>query len=77
MEILREWWARWKRFGQRVNDQVARVVLVGFYFSVALPFGVLVRLAQDPLELHLKPNWGWTERETKPADLKEARRLFQ
>jgi len=77
METLRKGWARWKRFGQRLNDHAARVVLVIFYFTVALPFGVLVRLTQDPLELRLRPNWGWTERETKPADLEAARRLFQ
>lgn len=76
MNALRNLWTRWKRFGQRVNDQVARVILVVFYFTVALPFGTLVRLAMDPLELRPRPNRGWSKREAKLGDLEAARRLF-
>jgi hypothetical protein len=76
MDVLKKAWHRWKAFGQWLGDQVARVFLVAFYFTVALPFGLLVRWTQDPLERRLQPGWGWTPRQVAPPTLAQAERPY-
>src|SRR5918996_105379 len=36
-------WAGWKRFGRRVGDVQARLLLTGFYFLVVAPFALGVK----------------------------------
>ena len=57
-------WPAWKRFGQLMGDIVGRVVLTIFYFTVFLPFGLVSRLARDPLTIQdFKNNTiGWIDR---------------
>jgi hypothetical protein len=74
--MLRKIWHRWQAFGRWLGDQIARVVLVVFHFTVALPFGLLVRLTQDPLEMKSKTGAGWTARTTKDRTLKDAERSY-
>ncbi len=59
-----------------MGDQVARLFLVLFYFSMALPFGLIVRLTQDPLDIRNRQGAGWTKREQRDGTLREAGRLF-
>jgi hypothetical protein len=73
---LRKLWQSWKAFGQWLGDQVARVFLVVFYFTVALPFGLLVRWTQDPLEVKPKPKWGWTPRQSGAQTIAQAERPY-
>ena len=72
--MLKRFWANWKRFGQWMGDNVARVLLVIFYFTIALPFGLLVRLTQDPLDR--KGPAQWVPRDKRPSELVDARRSF-
>jgi hypothetical protein len=49
---------RWRRFGRRMGDFQARLILTVFYFVVVAPFALVVRFAADPLSL--KPHHrGW------------------
>lgn len=51
-------WARWKVFARRVGNFQARVILTLFYFTIALPFGVIYRLVADPLAMkRVVPRW--------------------
>ena len=62
MQVLRKLWAGWKRFGRRLGDFQARVILTVLYFVVVAPFALLVRFAADPLSL--KRHQGrWREKE--------------
>ena len=74
--MLKRFWQAWLKFGHWMGDQVARVVLVVFYFTIALPFGLLVRLTQDPLDIRRKERAGWLGREPKDKTLDDARRAF-
>lgn len=75
MKFLKLIWKKWRAFGQVMGDFVARIIMTVFYFTVAIPFGVGVRLFKDPL--HLKSgDTGWLKRETKPETLEDARRLY-
>lgn len=73
--MLRRLWNSWRRFGQWMGDRVARAVLVILYFTIALPFGLLIRLTQDPLDSR-SPSGGWVDRPTEDPILDDAGRLF-
>ena len=76
METLRKVWQAWKRIGQFIGDQVARVVLTVFYFTLFMPFGLGVRFFGDPLALRPLSNIKWLERKTHDLTIEDSRRLF-
>jgi hypothetical protein len=73
--MLKKFWSRWMQFGRWLGDFFARLLLTLFYFTIALPFGLLVSLAQDPLDIK-KNQAKWVERKTGDRTLGEARRMF-
>lgn len=74
--FLRRLWERWKRFAARLGDFQSRVILGYFYFVVFLPFGLLVRLAVDPLRLRRPSASFWVERPAASGELDDARSQF-
>lgn len=58
--VLRRAWEGWKRFGRKVGDLQARVLLTVFYFVILAPFGLGMRAA-DPLGLR-RAGEGWRVR---------------
>jgi hypothetical protein len=76
MEALRKFWHAWKRFGQFIGDQLGRVVLTIFYFTLFMPFGLGVKYFGDPLALRPVSDPKWLERKTQDLTLDDSRRLF-
>ncbi len=77
MEFLKKIWRGWKRFGQFMGDLVGRVVMTVFYFTLLLPFGLIVTLFGDPLDLkHKSKTPAWSARTTGDRNLEEAQRQF-
>ena len=76
MDALRKFWQAWKRIGQFIGDQVGRVVLTVFYFTLFVPFALGVRLFGDPLALRPSNRAIWLERKTQDLTLDDSRRLF-
>ena len=76
METLRKVWQVWKRIGQFIGDQVGRVVLTVFYFTLFMPFALGVRLFADPLGIRPLNRPKWLERRTQDLTLEDSRRLF-
>ena len=74
MNFLKKAWKKWRAFGQMMGDFVARIFMTVFYFTLAIPFGIGVRLLKDPLHLKSKDT-GWLQRERRAETLEEARRL--
>lgn len=73
-ETLSKIWTTWKKFGHFMGDLVARVVLTVFYFTIFLPFGLIVTLFSDRLDVkNMKPEW--LKRQTTDLTLDDARRL--
>jgi hypothetical protein len=66
MKHLRSAWQAWKRFGKKVGDFQARVLLTVFYFVILAPFGLGMRAA-DPLGLR-RTGTGWRPRAVAPGD---------
>lgn len=77
MELLRRFWAAWKRIGRAIGDFIGRLVLTLLYFTVVIPFGLGVRFFADPLEIKLpeRPSM-WRSRTSAPASMDEASRQF-
>ena len=76
MELLKKFWRGWKRFGQFMGDIVGRVVLTIFYFTIMLPFSLIVTLFSDPLDMKKRKAPAWQARTTGDQTLEEARRQF-
>ncbi|MBM3463350.1 MAG: hypothetical protein FJX76_14710 [Armatimonadetes bacterium] len=52
-------WERWKQLAQRAATFQARALLTVFYYTVLVPFGLVVSLFGDPLRIRHKEG-GWT-----------------
>ena len=76
MRILQKIWRVWKRIGKFIGDQIARIVLTFFYFTLFALFGLGVRLLSDPLTIKKKHGELWVKRGTSDTNFDEARRLF-
>ena len=77
MTFLKKVWAGWRRFGHFMGDIVARVVMTIFYFTLLLPFGVIVTWLSDPLDMKRKDEQpAWHARTTGDRTLEDARRQF-
>jgi hypothetical protein len=76
MESLRKIWHAWKRFGQFLGDLLGRTVLTIFYFTLFVPFALIVRLFMDPLALRPRSATKWLDRKTQDLTLEDSRRLF-
>jgi len=75
MNFLKTVWRKWRAFGKVMGDFVARIFMTVFYFTIAIPFGVGVRLFKDPLHLKSRQT-GWLNREEREETIESARRLY-
>jgi hypothetical protein len=75
--IFRRMWERWKAFAFETGNFQGRILFIFFYFLIVTPFGLLVRLFNDPLRLQHKsqPSF-WVERPAPSTHLEDARRQF-
>jgi hypothetical protein len=75
--LVAKLWHGWKEIAGYIGDFQARVLLTVFYFTVLLPFGLLVRLFGDPLLVRRGPaKSGWVPRKNCETDLSKAKRQF-
>ena len=75
MNLPKRIWKKWRAFGKAMGDFVARILMTVFYFTIAIPFGIGVRLLKDPLHLKSKET-GWLQRQPKQETIGNARRLY-
>ncbi len=67
----------WKELGTFIADFQARLLLTVLYFTVLVPFGLLIRLLYDPLHRHgHSATSNWIRREAEIKDVEQARRQF-
>ena len=74
MPVLQRIWNHWKHFGRWMGDQVARAVFSAFYFTIALPFGLIARLGSHALDTKSSPSW--LPKASSEISIDTARRLF-
>ena len=75
MTVWQKIWGGWKRVGGFIGDLVGRLILTLFYFTLVLPFGLIMRLFRDPLALRRDQPPAWQALEEEEATLDAARRL--
>jgi len=71
-------WEWWKPVAHKIGNFQARVILTVFYFTIFVPFAILVKLFTDPLRIKPKTKKGWIERKDEQVDdlLARARKQF-
>ena len=78
MKFLRQAWLGWKEIASYIGDFQARWLLTVFYFTFAAPFGLIARLAIDPLLIdHAPTGSAWIMREARQEiGLENAQKQF-
>ena len=70
-------WERWKVIAHIIGNFQARVLLSLLYFVLIPPFGLLVRILMDPLQLRRPPRESfWLSTPAKEWSLTDAQRQF-
>ncbi|TDJ08049.1 MAG: hypothetical protein E2O67_01620 [Deltaproteobacteria bacterium] len=78
LPVYKRIWEWWKPVAQKIGNFQARVILTVFYFTMFMPFAILVKLFTDPLRIKPKTKKGWIERKDEQVDdlLARARKQF-
>jgi len=69
-------WQSWLRTARFIGDQIGRVFLTIFFFTVFMPFALIIRFFGDPLAMRPSHHAKWLERRTHDLAIKDSRRLF-
>lgn len=73
----RRLWNAWKGLAARMGNFQGRLLLSLFYFLVLAPWGVLVRIASDPLRIKRSAGGSfWIQRPGDSSGIDEARGQF-
>jgi len=73
--LLRQLWQEWLVLARHIGNFQARVLITLVYFTLILPFGLVVTYSRDVLRMKRVPaNRAWLERVTRDFDLEQARR---
>jgi hypothetical protein len=74
---LRRFWTEWQKLAADIGDFQARLVLTVFYWTVMLPFGLLVRLVLRPMQTRPVPGAiRWLPRATPVPGLPGVQRQY-
>jgi hypothetical protein len=78
LPVYKRIWEWWKPVAHKIGNFQARVILTVFYFTMFVPFAILVKLFTDPLRIKPKTKKGWIERKDEQVDdlLARARKQF-
>jgi hypothetical protein len=71
VQLLRFAWKRFTLIAEIMGEVNGRVLVTAFYYTILVPFGLISRLATDPLNRKTGPSW--IERPPLKRDLDSAR----
>jgi hypothetical protein len=75
--LWRRLWEGWKRFGKKLGNFQARLLLGIFYAIFLAPFAVMLRWLSDPLAIKPGSKRGWLPRGDQETSAEElAKRQF-
>jgi hypothetical protein len=75
--VVHRAWIAWKRFGKKVGDFQARLLLTAFYFIFFSPFALAVRWWSDPLVIKSRAAPSWRPRtDSDLSPMKRATKQF-
>jgi hypothetical protein len=68
-------WERWKKIAHAIGVFQTKLILNLLYYTLLLPFGVMLRLFGDPLSVRpSRRETGWLERTTRDKSLDDLRK---
>jgi hypothetical protein len=73
-EIVQLAWERFKLISSVMGDSQSRFIMVVFYFTVLLPFGLGSRFLSDPLARKSATHPAWLDRSPTAETLADAQR---
>lgn len=75
---LQDFWEAWKELTGYIGDFQSRALLTLLYFTLILPYGILVRLFSDPLRVRNHPTTTscWVKRNIQDSDIITAKQQF-
>jgi len=77
MKPLRTAWLTWKVLAHDIGQFQSRALLTVFYFTVFVPFALVMRLFGDPLRIRGgAPRTTWCEWPAREPGVDAARRQF-
>ncbi len=75
--FLKRLWAAWKSFAFRLGNFQGRLILMLFYFTILVPFGIINSVFRDPLYQKQSDRTSyWFELQSKSKEIQDARRQF-
>lgn len=75
--MIKVLYQQWMRLAERIGTINAWIILTILYFSMVMPFGLLVHLLSDPLRLRQRKKASyWIPRIHREASLEEMKRQF-
>jgi len=72
--FFRGTWEHWKKIAQAIGVVQTRLLMIGFYFVVVLPTGLLMRLSDDKLHLKRPTGTNWVPHPQVEPSIETARR---
>lgn len=70
-------WSEWKELAGYFGDFQSRWLLTLFFFTFALPFGILSRFFMDALQIRRPPlKSGWIQRINNKDTLEASKHLY-
>jgi len=69
-------WIKWKEIGRVIGNFIARIILVSLYFSLVIPFSLIVILVKNPFKRLEESNTFWQDLESTPTNIDDARLQF-
>ena len=74
---IRKIWEACKHFSIRLGDFQGRVLLLWLYYVLITPFGLIIRLSSDPLQIRPpEGNSSWQTKTTDEITIEQARKQF-
>lgn len=74
--LVRSAWERWKQIAHAIGVVQTRLLMILFFFVVAFPLGLVMRLSGDKLRLKPPAGSNWTPHPDEPQNLEAARRQY-
>ncbi len=76
--VFKRVWEWWKPVANKIGNFQARLILTIFYFTLFVPFALIVKFATDPLRIKSKTKKGWIERKQESIEdpLERAKKQF-
>lgn len=76
MQILKFIWGKWKKIAHRIGIFQSKVILTLFYFTILLPFGMVLAIFKDELKIKNTASSTWIPKTSRQNSLEELKNQY-